>query len=105
VDGPGARHAARRGARADVGDARAVRAGEVLPLLVSPTGDSGYRGVRGADGWDTGSLYKRTQIGGVGFIVNSTGLLKFKAKLLTGFIKSQTKLPSCFGIKTGRGKT
>jgi hypothetical protein len=41
------------------GNGRSVslpRAGEILPLPVSPTGELGYSGVRGAEGWDTGSL-------------------------------------------------
>ena len=53
-----------------------------------------HRGIKGAEGQDTCSLSKRP------LIVNSKilyyhfrGLLKFKAKLLTDFIKSQTKLP------------
>jgi hypothetical protein len=39
----------------------AGHAGEALPRPVSPTGDLGYRGFRGAvQGYDTGSQYKRT---------------------------------------------
>ena len=40
--------------------------------------------------------------GVVSLLFNSKGLLKFKAKVLTGFNESK---PSCFGIKTGSGKT
>ena len=43
--------------------------GEISPLPFSATGELGYRGVRGAEGWDAGSLYEPS------LIVNSDILL------------------------------
>ena len=51
-------------------------------------------------GQDTGSLYKRSLIVNPKILLfRYKALLKLKAKVPAGFIKSQTKC--CFGIKTG----
>jgi hypothetical protein len=98
-------HARRGGVRAGVEQDSASGAGEalgtagrhgaILPRPVLPTGDLGYRGVRG------GTRRVRIQvhcirgpchppsIAWLGFI---KGLLKLKAKVLTGCIKPQTML-------------
>jgi hypothetical protein len=73
--------------------------GEILPLPVFPSGDLGYSGTRDAVGLGYRfTVYKRTLPRApsrwFGFIANSRGLLKLKAMVLTGLIKSQTKLAS-----------